>query len=154
MRNIDKFDEIAGIVFAKLYESFPMRIDFNAEDISSLMKDTGNKEGGDEAEEAEEAKEAEEAFNDSTRFIPDTIRWLKEEGYITMQSATMDSHFINVTLTGKGLSSLKSTPDSVSGKLSTGEQLSEAIKTGGREALINATNQVLFAGFRLAISGF
>lgn len=71
-----------------------------------------------------------------------------------MQPATMDGYFLDVTLTGKGLSSLKAIPDSVSGKMSPGEQLSEAIKSGGREALINATNQVLSAGFRVAISGF
>lgn len=144
MRNIEKFDEITGIVFAKLYDNFPMKVDLNSGEILNCME---------EVKSSKDSHKEDETFDDLTKFIPDTIRWLKGEGYITMQMQTFENKFIGMTLTGRGLSSLKAIPDSVSGKLSTGEELSEAVKLGGKEALIKAANQALSAGFKLVTSG-
>ncbi len=133
--NMDRFNEIAGRVFADLYTCFPQ---------PRLLK-------------LEEYVNEENPKHDPFKywavkevrydFVADTIAWLNDAGFIIAGKRQADT-VPNVLLTSKGLECLKLTPNSL--KSSAGKQLSEAAKSGSIELLKVITNQVLSVGVALA----
>lgn len=129
--NIDRFDEIAGRVFADLYNSFPQPRLLNLNEYANDDDPHPNN--------LEEWAHKEAQCD----FTADSITWLKNAGFIT--SGNRSGNYVsNAVLTPKGLECLKLTPNSL--KLSAGKQLSEAAKNGSIEVLKGITNQVLGIG--------
>ncbi|EHK8184076.1 hypothetical protein K2B91_004520 [Salmonella enterica subsp. enterica serovar Enteritidis] len=133
--NIDRFDEIAGRVFADLYVTFPQPRMIKLEDY---VKEEDPQPGFIEEWAKREAR---------CDFVADTVTWLKEAGFITAGKRTANC-VPNAILTPKGLECLKLTPNSLTS--SAGKQLSEAAKSGSIELLKGVTNQVLSVGVALA----
>ncbi|WP_281083921.1 hypothetical protein [Klebsiella quasivariicola] len=137
--NIDKFDEITGMLFAKLFSSFPEPVDIRLEDYVP-EEDIAPLEHIDPWI-LEEAR---------CEFVAHSIRWLIESGYITIFNFNNDGHvFYGVVLTAKGLECLKMTPDSL--RPSAGTQLAAAASSGSMEVLKSVVNQVLGAGISIAM---
>ncbi|WP_336855087.1 hypothetical protein [Pseudescherichia vulneris] len=133
--NIDRFDEIAGRVFADLYSTFPQP--------TTLKLEHYVREGDPQPDFIDDWVKK-EAHCD---FVADTVSWLKEAGFITAGKRTANCVPYAI-LTPKGLECLKLTPDSL--YPSAGKQLSEAAKNGSIVLLKNITNQVLSVGVALA----
>lgn len=133
--NIDRFDEIAGRVFADLYVTFPQPRILKLEEYVK--------------EEDPQPNFVEEWAKREARcdFVADTVTWLKEAGFITAGKRAANC-VPNAILTPKGLECLKLTPNSLTS--SAGKQLSEAAKSGSIELLKGVTNQVLSVGVALA----
>ncbi|ASG87599.1 hypothetical protein [Salmonella enterica] len=134
-KNIDRFDEIAGRVFADLYSTFPQPrllklVEYVKEEPPqpNFIDNWAKREAG-------------------CNFAADTVAWLKEAGFITAGKRT-DNGIPNAILTPKGLECLKLTPNSLTA--SAGKQLSEAAKNGSIELLKGITNQVLSVGVAIA----
>ncbi|MCC8420908.1 hypothetical protein [Photorhabdus thracensis] len=77
--NIEKFNEIVGIIFGKLYESFPLKIDLlSIEIIGELLQYSDGTYSDELCTTVEDH-----------RFFLDTVDWLMTNGYLagTMSSA-------------------------------------------------------------------
>ncbi|EIU0511074.1 TPA: hypothetical protein ACJINS_004821 [Escherichia coli] len=83
-KNIERFNEIVGEIFGRLYESFPVKIDIKAVDIVRQ--------------------------NELTFFL-DTVDWLKNSSYLIGARSSGGIH--NAVLTAKGLEVLNATPGSL-----------------------------------------
>src|SRR3990167_2175961 len=117
--NIERFDEIAGEVFAKLYSYFPVPCLLKAGDYVATPSVANEHLGCDvPSEEAE--------------FFFACIRWLESAGYITTK-AENELYVADVLLTSKGLEVLRAVPASLQGKASIGERLNEVATKGGKE---------------------
>lgn len=140
MRNIDNFDEVVGIVFARLYANFPVPDEFSSGDIVNLMK----------RPEGDGVDDFEDGFAILTDVIPATVSWLEEEGFIRFKnnSTLAEKSWREVRLTSKALSALKSTPGSIEPEVTIGERISAAAREGGGEVLRAGVNQLLTAGVR------
>lgn len=133
--NIDKFDEIAGKVFAVLYSAFPVPQPL-ALGTYIDTKEVFNPEGFTGAELTEDAE-----------FVKATINWLINADFITVENFHSE-YFIDAVLTPKGLESLKLMPESLASPA--GNQLANAVKTGNKETLKILTNQILAVGVKIS----
>lgn len=121
--NIEMFDEYVAKVFGELYRSFPVPIGL---DVCKLS--------GDEAVEGfDQFLADEEGLSMAFEVCFATIAWLEEAGYITSRDNTQQA-YIDCVLTAKGLEVLKSVPDSLKSKLTLGEALVVALRTGSKGA--------------------
>ncbi|CAD5352312.1 MULTISPECIES: hypothetical protein [Citrobacter] len=134
--NIDKFNEVTGKIFAILYCSFPVPVDIHLRDFIDG-----------EVYEANDETLTGYDISESALFVDSTINWLAEADFIQIGDKGLESHY-SVVLTPKGLECLKLTPESLSVP---GESLiSNALKSGSKEALKILANQVLSAGIKIA----
>lgn len=133
--NIDKFDEIAGRIFADLYSSFPLRHPLGLH----AYLDTPNVFDPDGFTGAELTKDAE--------FVKSTIEWLIHADFISA-GYFHGEYFTEVILTPKGLESLKLMPESLTSPA--GNQLTDAVKNGSKETIKMLTNQILAVGVKIA----
>lgn len=103
MKNIDVFHEVSGLVFAKLYDAFPVRITINKTDIASELSDEAHKRGWTQI-----AEGAEERIRNRTplTITGSTIEWLRDAGFLSYQSVA-DGNYEGIILTTKGLESLQ-----------------------------------------------
>lgn len=90
-KNILIFNQIALLLFVRLYEAFPASINIDASAIGL---------------EAMPEDEGEEELWNSMQLATDSINWLEEAGFISVQSKTLDSNFDGVRLTQKGITLL------------------------------------------------
>lgn len=139
--NIEQFDEVAGAVFANLYDSFPIPI------YIELDKYTGGKPL------LKEIDEWNSVNSDEADMAYFTILWLIGSGYITATPHNSGGYwygFSEAVLTAKGLETLKATPGSLTTPL--GERLKEAVKQDGREITRSLVSQALSIGINLGIN--
>lgn len=139
--NIELFDEYTGSVLAKLYQNFPIAIDLGVDEISghTQMNDFGvivNEKG-------KESKHAQVAWH--------TIQWLKNAGYIHIETQYPYTGYHGCVLTAKGLEVLKATPESVQPQEYLGDQLVSAAKNGTTATLKEAAKQAISTGIKLAM---
>ncbi|EHG7584030.1 hypothetical protein OGY07_13130 [Citrobacter sp. Cs237] len=139
MSNIDKFDEIAGQVFADLYNSFPLTKPLGLADYTE----------GDSALDPDGFTGAE--LTEDAEFVKATISWLINADFIT-SSGFHGEYFADVILTPKGLECLKLMPDSLTSNA--GSQLTQAVKAGSRETIKMITNHVLALGVKIMASKY
>jgi len=100
MPNMDEFNRITVLVLGKLYGAFPQATRLEVKDINDAPDD-----------------------NDVRNFSY-TVDFLTSEGYIKHQGASDEGlFFIEVCLTMKGLTVLRSTPDSLDAKETLGHKL-------------------------------
>jgi hypothetical protein len=126
MPNMDEFNRITVLVLGKLYEAFPQAVRLEVEDVH---------DGPDE--------------NDVKNFSY-TVEFLASENYIKFQEASDEGRFfVEVTLTMKGLTVLRSVPDSLDAKETLGNRFAGFLKNGAKdvskELLKGAVNQLMAA---------
>jgi len=134
--NIDRFNEVTGKIFASLYCAFPVPIDIHLRDFIDgevLVQDDETLTGYD--------------MSEGALFVDSTVKWLANADFIQIGDNGFES-FYSVVLTPKGLECLKRTPDSLSAP--GGSPISEAVKSGSKEALKMLANQVLSIGMKIA----
>ena len=127
--NIDAFNHAAAIVFAVLYESFPV---------------PAGLQYGDNSEFAE---------GPTREVYEGTVEWLEAEGYIRIQKTLkalghQSSIYHNAILTTRGLEVLRAVPESVKEKTPLGERISKALKDGGKDLIAGLIKEALSAAVR------
>lgn len=138
LSNIEKFDELVGEMFAVLYAAFPLPKAL----LAKYFVPDGNVYTPGGINYGELTCDAE--------FFMATGRWLINAGYIEAQESG-GCAFVDALLTAKGLETLKAVPGSLQGKAPLGEQLVDAAKTEGREALRSLVSQALGIGLQLFV---
>ncbi|NBB09552.1 hypothetical protein [Pseudomonas sp. SLFW] len=133
--NIERFDNLASRLFAELYESFPMGKDI---DTANYL---------DPATQWSERYQQEVLIDDGEFFLA-TVLWLQRAGYLSVDKYH-HSRVSDVVLTAKGLEVLRAVPGSLQGDASIGEQLADAAKSGGKEAMRGLLSEALGIGARL-----
>lgn len=111
MKNIEIFDRCVGLIFARLYEHFPMPLDFDLMDIPAELFD--------ESDPTLTVARKMEIYEH-------TLRWLVSAGFVTAEHIS-DLKTSKARLSLKGLEILKK-PSSFMSKKSIGEKLVEEIK--------------------------
>lgn len=138
--NIDRFDRLAGAVFARLYESFPVGVDLNSMDFSKVISPS------------EEHDELFCQIFNQDEFFSSTVFWLRDAGFITFSNTTLDNSMAyQCRLTAKALQVLKCTPESVGGE-TLGGRLGDAVKQGTMVVLKTVANEALNRGVGLLLS--
>lgn len=131
--NIDRFDEYTALIFARLYATFPTRIDLNDLDvIPGAWKDGEFDLDG---------------YQLDAEFVRATILWLKDAGYIAGRPS--NSGLFDAVLTSKGLEVLKAIPASLNSGPSLGDRITDAVKEEGRETMRSLVSEALGIGARL-----
>lgn len=131
--NIDRFDEYAALIFARLYATFPIPVKLSDfEVIPKAWKDD---------------EFVLEVYQEESEFVTATILWLRDAGYISGQVISLG--LIDAVLTSKGLEVMKATPSSISGGPSLGDRLTDAVKEGGKETMRSLVSEALGIGARL-----
>jgi hypothetical protein len=124
MSNIDEFNKATAIILSKIYESFPRRLSVQVGTLVEDQKDVG--------------------------LYGDTIMFLVNEGFLTFESRSGNQLFNGLTLTGKGLSALNSTPDILQETTTLGQKISKAAKEGSKEVLTGLINTLI----QSAVTGY
>ncbi|AWH87899.1 hypothetical protein [Limnobaculum parvum] len=140
--NIDRFNEIVGVILGLLYESFPLKTDLMAVDVVGKETETNYFSEHD-------SEVILTVSDDDAIFYLDTIDWLKESGYLTGQRSSDGIH--NVVLTAKGLEVLNATPESLG--LPLGVKIVNSVKSEGKEALRSLVSQALGIGLQYVTRG-
>lgn len=129
--NIDLFDQIAGLVFSKLYQSFPVTKTLSSMAFIQAFPNEIERPG---------------------EFFSDTMSWLITSGYLMGEPDSKNPYtFHKCTLTAKGLEVLKAVPDSITGK-TLGAQLQDAAKSGMLDSVKSLTGKALSAGAHMTFS--
>lgn len=129
--NIDLFDRITGLIFSKLYQSFPVTETLNVMSFTEALPDEVERPG---------------------EFFSDTLKWLITSGYLMGEPDAKHPYtFHKCTLTAKGLEVLKAVPDSITGK-TLGAQLQDAAKKGMFDSVKSLTGKALSAGAHMTYS--
>jgi hypothetical protein len=113
---VQEFNQIAGLIFAQLYEAFPVAEDINKARLAQAM-------GADGTDWPAHVLPSGRTLNE---MVAHTIGWLNREGFI---SAYGSHPAERVVLTTKGLAAMNVTPAEL--KRSVGTELREAAGKGG-----------------------
>lgn len=142
--NIEKFDRLAGKIFADLYESFPIPLAMFPTDYISVVLEGAIYESAEDS-----GPDAVDAFG----FFVATYEWLEKAGFIDVQTRMLDGT-IEAVLTNKALEALKVLPESLSSKDSLGDRLARATRDGVTDQVRSLTGQVLGAGLRFGMNAW
>lgn len=116
MTNIEQFDLLTGILLGELYKSFPVPIDVKAD---AYLEQVVAPDDGDAA------------FNFEQVFTS-TVCWLDQYGYIHIKrhNSTLAFHEFRISLSEKGLHTLRKLPKSLQSedKASIGEVFAQGAK--------------------------
>ena len=136
MRNIDRFDEYAAVVLARLYEQFPIKTTL---DVRRITGHAGvNEFGAICAPDGRESREAEIAWA--------TIEWLADTGYLRASGSNPPAVFAGCVLTAEGLRLLKAVPDSVRAAETGGERIVRLIGEGALDLAKDIVRGLLSVG--------
>lgn len=141
--NIERFNEITGVVLGKLYESFPVKTDIMAVDVVGKVERMYYISD-------HEPEDVMTATDEDVIFYFDTVDWLKQSGYLSAVGSSDGIH--GAVLTAKGLEVLNATPGSLEKPL--GEKMLDSAKTEGKEALRSLVSQALGIGLQYVTRGF
>ena len=141
MKNIELFDEYTATILAELYQAFPVKVSLNACKIS------GHSEYDEFGRVLNERGEPSKQFE----IAKATIEWLWETGYI--RAPDMQDHGISyAVLSPMGLAVLKSVPESIQIKETTGDRLAKLVKEGSFDGARDLVKSALSAGVSFAVS--
>lgn len=123
MTNIERFNVLVGVVFAKLYESFPVPVELSVQDFVEQLVD-----------DSEQSDESEYVRGGYGKFFTSTIVWLGDHGYLIRGSTIGVSTVRGCVLTANALEILNAMPDNLQVKgPSLGDQLISATKDSVKE---------------------
>lgn len=137
--NIQRFNHIALLLFARLYESFPAGIEIKAVDIGhdALPKDATEQQAFD--------------YGDGGH---DVVLWLAEEGFLRYENPNQERNFYNARLTMKGLTILGYVPVSLKTdkpKEPIIEKIKHVLATGTERAGADGVKAILGQIFSLGL---
>lgn len=148
-RNIDRFNEITGLIFGQLYEAFPIPIGLRPKLIG-----IDERPGAVEGAAAAATLGLEEQSKDEVLF-KHSVTWLIQAEYLVCGDHLHGStYFANARLTAKGLEVLNAIPTALTKREPLGEQLVAASKSGGKELVRSITTEALGFGARLGMKAF
>ena len=128
--NIDLFNEYVAVIFSHLYEKFPVPSRLSAREASGNLEDSHHK------------------ISKNTEICIETIRWLKEAGYIWYEKEHTFGAY-DAVLSQKGLELLKVVPESLKEDKSVGDKLLEVMASGGKSAASDLIKLALTQGYKL-----
>jgi len=131
-KNIDLFNEYTALIFARLYETFPLDQHFDP------FKELGINEA--------EYQMCDKPLPREVQVFYATITWLNQTGYIAGDGS--EPWYFVGRLTAKGLEAMKAVPASIDCSEPIGEKLLEAVKDGSTEAGKNLVAKLLTAAFQ------
>lgn len=121
--NIEMFDEYVSKILGQLYRSFPIPEFLDGRKLS----------GDEELDNFGMVMGANGLQSKGFEVCIATIAWLREEGLISTKDGN-GYGYSECVLTAKGLAVLKSTPESLKSKMSLGDALVAALRTGSKSA--------------------
>ena len=131
-QNLDLFNEYVAIILSQLYESFPVKTEISAFQISGMT-----------TEEFSRIRSTEGAEPQRMEVACSTIEWLLESDYIR-GCRFVHRVFEHCVLTDKGLRVLRSTPESLQKpKEPFGESLIRLVKEGSMDAAKGIVTRLL-----------
>lgn len=122
MTNIERFNVLVGVIFAKLYESFPVPVELSVQDFVEQLVD-----------DSELSDESEYIRGGYGKFFTSTIVWLGDHGYLIRGSTIGVGTVRGCVLTGSTLEILNAIPANLKVKgPSLGDQLVAAAKDSAK----------------------
>ncbi|PLX36223.1 MAG: hypothetical protein C0606_16120 [Hyphomicrobiales bacterium] len=142
-RNIDLFNELVGLVFAQLYDRFPVASNIDRKKIGEaigleLISSEINKKGQEQVKFVDPVEGL--SFE---RLLLNTTRWLIHEGFIRSER---NDAMVSVVLTSKALTALNAMPASLvpqEDERSFGDQLSGLARETATEARRSAITKIV-----------
>ena len=122
--NMDDFNKCVAVVFDLLYKEFPIETEIIVDNLAKNVNE------------------------EISKIYFATIRFLEQERFIHCKKAVYGG-FVGVVLTAKGLSVLNITPDSIKKKETIANRISNALKTGSKEAV----RVVIQEALKVSVSG-
>lgn len=141
--NIERFNEVTGLLLAHLYEHFPVPQDIEAGEFVDNATVPAKPIPG------VISPYFEDLTTDGTFFVS-AVEWLATAGFLTFDKR-FNSEITGVVLSEKGLQTLNAVPESLTASAPLGERLVDAAKSGGKEVLKATLREVLSAGMKLVI---
>lgn len=140
MNNIEIFKSISGLVLAKCYDNFPLKIKLSPNELALSLGD----EYWDESLRKISDNAHDYVRNRSPAAIAKpTVEWMASSGLITYDSYN-DGYFTNVCLTAKGLEAIES-KKGIGDKLLTAAKnlVKDELRSQAKEQLRNVFSEVL-----------
>lgn len=144
MERFEVFNRVALHTLVRLFEAFPERIDLDPHSIGIDAKPA-------------DPNESDQEIWTSMMLGYDSIDWLREEGFISVQSVTLGQQFNGVRLTLAGLTLLGYQPPT----LEEGENFknyaekgAEILQEGGRAAAVDFVKDLFIRGAALSTNLF
>lgn len=135
--NIERFDEYAGAIFAKLYDTFPLPTELTPyQFVGANLREPARDGLG-------------TVQNDNAYFFISCVDWLRSAGYLAIGGSYDDGTYLDCVLTAKGLEVLKAVPESLQSGPSLGEKLVDASKSGTKELMRGVVGEALSIGARM-----
>lgn len=128
-RNIEIFDMQVAIIFAKLYDNFPKKINFDCNDLNELSKDI--------------------TLQEHKEYCDSTVNFLSENGFIDINTRLLSGGYVGVILTIQGLNALKQIPKSISNKPTAGDIISEEVSKGFVSSAIGIISNTVLTGIKI-----
>lgn len=138
------FNRIALHTLVRLFEAFPERVDLDPHSIGIDAKPA-------------DPNETDEEIWSNMMLGYDSIDWLKEEGFISVQSIILSQQFKGVRLTLSGLTLLGYQPPALEEGESFknyAEKGAEILKEGGRAAAVDFVKDLFVRGAALSANLF
>ena len=135
---MEKFDQLAGLIFGKLYSEFPVPLRIFPEQFLEKVIDKDDHEG---------------SFN-FIEYFDGTVKWLSKAGYIWISEdlSTDGLPEFDVVLSEKGLGALRKIPESLEGTASIGERLSGFAKSKTADAIGTLISLAITSSYSYAAS--
>ena len=125
MKNIKIFDTQVAIIFAKLYDNFPKKINIDCSTLEMHSKDI--------------------TIEEHSEYCDATVTFLVENGFISVGKTMIGGGYVDVILTIKGLNALKKIPKSISNKPTAGEIISDEVRKGFISSSIGIISNTVFS---------
>ena len=137
---MEKFNLLAGLLFGRLYEDFPVPLRIAPEQFLEEVIDEDDFEG---------------SFN-FIEYFESTVRWLESEDFIRITQDRSEEAVaeFEVVLSEKGLGALRKVPSSLEGTASLGERFSGFAKCKTSEAVGTLISLAITGGTNSAASFF
>jgi len=121
MDNMEKFNNLVGLIFGKLYEGFPVPLHITPTLFLESVISEDDEDG---------------SFNFS-EYFSSTVKWLEAADYIriSLDRSSGSGVAFDVILSERGLEALRRVPSSLEGKESIGERLVNYSKSKASEAV-------------------
>lgn len=118
---MERFNQLAALIFARLYENFPVPLELTPTAYLSEIIETDDYDG---------------AFN-FDEFFGSTVKWLERAGFVWIDrdNSTYDGPAYDVVLSERGLATLRSVPNSLEGTASLGERFANFSREKASEAV-------------------
>lgn len=140
--NIERFDEVTGLIFATLYKAFPLPTELSPMQFGGTNLYEPASDGFGTVQ------------NEDAHFFVASLDWLCSAGYLSVGSQFDDGTYLDCILTAKGLEVLKAVPESLQTGPSLGEKLVAASKSGTKEVVRGVVTEALSIGARMITSHF